>query len=906
MAEDTEEKAVWEDNPQTVYEKYSAGEASIEDYIKSLSICDVTEFAKQSHNFVKVYGDMKNQYESASSTAGEKKAAQHYMLVLESIHNDQSEKFENLQQPASTEISHEADDGVVIFDKEVKKEHEENKQQVNEDFAQAMEQPWKSQEIHEAEHEQFEEMDMSPENVAADNRQAVNEDFAKEMEQPWKSQEIHEAEHEQFEEMDMSPENVAATENDGATFSALQQAGQRVMDNVDLNAGETIDLDGDTKTPNSDTFSGLQTAADKIKENLQSGGTTVDLDDEITITLNPPANAASVKAKMDKAMDDAAEAFAGIKGVKIERGTVDISNGEFKFTPREAPAAEQPTPTDDKVVEAKAAPTEAKAAPTEEKAAPTVEQAAPTVEQAAPTVEQAAPAPQSHEAEAVSPDIADMAKKIRYMNTVNNAEEGSAKYVDPQETAQKMYALYGENASTLLNEAIMAPNDVNNHADGAITSRTQTYSREAVDYLANLSPEQAKEYANRVLSPAELGPEKSPQEKLQDGLADMKTNNPEQYGDFTSAISKLANGGNLEEALMQLVIQMMKQAGYADSPQGREVFTQDAQTAIQQIEHSERLEKAKTGIEMPTAVNVAQTQIKPIDMEKIKGIKLDSYGLVEGSEQAQKHNEDLEQYRELYKTDPKKFEKAKEGYEKAVKSGETTGQAKYNLDVINTVEKEEKLKEQMLKDQEKAAKQIKKLEKKIEKAKSKGNDEKAKSLQEELDKLMKEQGLKKEDEGKAGKEGKESKAGKEGKDGKEGKESKAGKEGKDGQAVAGQPKDTPVTETEYAEATQNGFKITKGDEVRTVTFENGGRIMHFTVNDKPMTQTEANQFMKDLQEAPNLDQEKVGLAVVQKNINEMSGSQTYAKESTQQQGTQDNTLSLNNLVAMQKGGNSMS
>ncbi len=415
-----------------------------------------------------------------------------------------------------------------------------------------------------------------------------------------------------------------------------------------------------------------------------------------------------------------------------------------------------------------------------------------------------------------------------------------------------------------------------NHANGAITSKAQTYSREAVDYLANLSPEQAKEYANRVLSPAELGPEKSPQEKLQDGLADMKTNNPEQYGDFTSAISKLANGGNLEEALMQLVIQMMKQAGYADSPQDREIFTQDAQTAIQQIEHSERLEKAKTGI------------------EKIKEIKLDSYGLIEGSEQAQKHNEDLKQYRELYKTDPKKFAKAKEGYEKAVKSGETTHQAQYNLDVINTVEKEEKLKEQMLKDQEKAAKQIKKLEKKIEKAKSKGNEEKADALQEELDKLLKKQGLQKEGEEKDGKEDKD------------GKETKAGKETKDSQTAAGQPKDTPVAETEYAEATQNGYKITKGNEVRTVTFENGGRIMHFAVNDQPMTQTQANQFMKDLQEAPNLDQDKVGLAVVQKNINEMSGSQTYAKESAQQHGTQDNTLSLNNLVAMQKNGNSMS
>ncbi len=895
MAEDTE-KAVWEDNPQTVFEKYEAGEASAEDYIKSLSLCDVSEFAKQSHNFVKIYTHYQQQLENSDSTPGEIKAAEQYMMVLESIHRDKSAEFKQLQPQTQT-------------------------------------------------------VEMNEVPLPTD-------------------------------EIDMSPENVAAMENDGATFSALQQAGQRIMDNVDLNAGETIDLNGDTKTPNSDTFSGLQTAADKIKENLQSGGitvdldddtktpnsdtfsglqtaadkikenlqsegVTVDLDDEITITLNPPANAAVARAKMDKAMNDAEQAFAGIKGVKLERGTVDISNGEFKFTPREAPAA-APTTAEkamDKAMsdaeqafagikgvkiergtvdisngEFKSTPREAPTAPTpannvvaepEVKAAPAAEHEAP----ATPTVE-------SHEAEAVSPDIAKMAKKIKYMNTVNNAEEGSSKYVDPQETAQKMYNLYGENASTLLNEALMAPNDVNDHANGSITSRKQTYSREAVEYLANLSPEQAKEYASKALSPEELASEKSPQEKLQDGLADMKANNPEQYGDFTSAISQLANGGNLEDALMQLVLQMMKQSGYTDSQEGLQAFTQDAQTAIQQIEHSEKMERLKAGVEIPTVEGVALTK-ENADPLKIKPIELDNYGYLKGSAEAQKHDEDMKTYHELYKNDPKKFKKAKEGYEKAVKSGETTGQAKYNLDVINTVEKEEKLKEQMIKDQEKAAKQIKKLEKKIEKAKSKGNDEKAKALQEELDKLMKEQGLKKEDEGKDGKAGKEAKEGKEGKTGKEAKEGKEGKEakegkdgkaGKEGKTATGQTKDTPSAETEYAEATQNGFKITKGNEVRTVTFENGGRVMHFTVNDQPMTQDQANQFMKDLQQAPNLDQDKVSLTVLQKDINERSGTIAYAppktvkgkgNEQERELGTQDNTLSLNTLVAMQKGGNSM-
>ena len=734
---------------------------------------------------------------------------------------------------------------------------EKTRDEINEDFAKTMEQPWKYQEIHEAEHKQFEEMDMSPENVAADNRQAVNEDFAKEMEQPWKYQEIHEAEHKQFEEMDMSPENVAAD--------------NRIPTEVEMEKAEAILR---MSSPEQGNIMGDVKGYDAPAQEAPQPKVTLD-----TSTI--------LRDKMNKAMNDAA---GTIKGAKIEKVNMDNIDGKPVFTPREtATDTPVPAPSDDKTVATKTAPAEERAAP----AAPTAEQTAPTptTEEMSAPVTPATPTVESHEAEALSPDIAEMAKKIQYMNTVNNAEEGSPKYVDPQETAQKMYTLYGDNAQTLLNEALMAPNDVNNHTNGAITDRTQTYSREAVNYLANLSQEQAKEYANNVLSPSELAAqEKSPQEKLQDNMTEMKTNNPEQYGDLVSAISQLANGGDIGESLMQLVIQMMKHAGYANSPEGQQEFTRDAQAAIQQIEHNERLEKAKTGIEMPTTVNVAQTQIKPIDMEKIKGIKLDSYGLIEGSEQAQKHNEDLKQYRELYKTDPKKFEKAKEGYEKAVKSGETTGQAKYNLDVINTVEKEEKLKEQMLKDQEKAAKQIKKLEKKIEKAKSKGNDEKADELTKELDKLLKEQGLKKEE------------------------EAKDGKEVKDGKGITGQAKETPVAAAEYAEATQNGYKITKGDEVQTVTFENGGRIMHFAINDQPMTQEQANLFMEKLQQAPNLDQDKVSLTMMQKNINEMSGTIAYAPPKTGKEkgnepereiGTQDNTLSLNTLVAMQKNGNSM-
>lgn len=533
----------------------------------------------------------------------------------------------------------------------------------------------------------------------------------------------------------------------------------------------------------------------------------------------------TIAAKMDRVAE---ELQAAMPGVKIERGTIEVQeSGAFKLNPQNT--AEAP-----------------------EAAAP-----------ATPTVEQ--PAPQN-DAVQTNPDIELMAKKIRYMNVSNRAKEGSAKYVNPEETAQKLYALYGDKASELLHEAIMAPNDANTKASktGApISNNTQTLSREAVQYLADLTPAQAQKYANTDLTPAELAgneqeqsaeppaPEKNKQEALKDNLTDMKEKNPSAYADLQSAIEKLANGEDIGQVFANLIVKMMTEGGYEESGDGTgtQAFVQDAQAAIKDIEAKQQDGQTRAGIELPGVTS----GLTKADISDIKDIKLDEYGYVVGSEAAKKHDADLKEYRNLYKTDNKKFKQAKESYEKAAETGEMPEQAKYYLGVIATVEKEEKLREQMLKDQEKAAKhieklnkKIEKLEKKLDKQKKKGNDEKADALEKELNKLKKEKEeiQKKQGKEEKGKEGKEDKAA----DGKgKGKNGKAATtKGKDDQQNDGQ---TPQAEG-VVHKTQTGYKIVKGNEERSVdiSVSNGKMELSYYNNGKPMTAAERMEFMKELAE----------------------------------------------------------
>ena len=503
----------------------------------------------------------------------------------------------------------------------------------------------------------------------------------------------------------------------------------------------------------------------------------------------------------------------------------------------------------------------------------TVEQPAPVVEKSAPIVEKAAP--QNDNTYQTNPDIDSMISKIDYMNKRNHAAEGSDKYVDPQETAQKMYALYGENASNLLHEAIMAPNEVNGHANGAITDRAQTYSREAVSYLANLSPEQAKEYANRALSPAELAKgneheqvaapqqKQSRQEALKENLTDIKEKNPAQFADLQSAIQEIANGAEFDQVFAKLIIkmlngaenvdtsasieQMLTNAGYENTKEGKADFVEDAQAAFNDIAAKQQDGKTRAGMEQ---AGIAASLTRVDDAAKIKGIKIDEYGYIVGSEEAKKHDKDMKEYRELYK-DPKKFKKAKESYENALKGGNLTEQAKYYLKVIDTVEKEEKLKEQMQKDSEKASKHIEKLNKKIEKLekkidKNKDNKEKVDELTAELKKLQEEKA--KEQKKVLSKDGKEAKGKEgEGKDGKkaDGKEAAGTSAGKDGN-------ETPTAATVQKTTTGNNviYKIVQDGKERSVNVSNsnGNIEMSFYSDGKPMTVAERQTFMKDLKE----------------------------------------------------------
>lgn len=272
-------------------------------------------------------------------------------------------------------------------------------------------------------------------------------------------------------------------------------------------------------------------------------------------------------------------------------------------------------------------------------------------------------------------DINRMINKINYMNKIN----GEDKAIDAAEKAQKLYELYGDKAVAMLDKAIMEPSNYAKTAGADIK-----LSREAVEHLAGIDKEYAKEFSEKMLGNAaaqEKGNEtfsalQQAGNKIQDdkrmadakSIMDMAMSNPEQYQQLKNMYQNLFDGKLPGFEIAEYFLDIMQKV--------EGILTMVAE------------DQQKSGAEQTAADSnkTADTSTK--------------------SEEDKKREEDKKSCRDLYAKDKDKFAKAKDSYEGIIKNGGETekAQARYYLDIMQEVEKENSLKETMQKDAKAAEK----------------------------------------------------------------------------------------------------------------------------------------------------------------------------------------------------------
>ncbi len=333
--------------------------------------------------------------------------------------------------------------------------------------------------------------------------------------------------------------------------------------------------------------------------------------------------------------------------------------------------------------------------------------AAPARESAGTSTRAAAPARESA-ANTGNAAVDAMIRKIEYMNSRN----GASRSIDAVGTAQKLYELYGENAGAMLDVAMNSPRE--KYSQGA--GQEFRTSREAVQHLANMDKEQAQDFAANMLGDraksqntntdnevaAKPNIEKFKEDMLQQfpsnqggAFSELQTGGDKAFEGLQQAVASMMSGNNdqVEESIQKLVMALVEQYGFKDLSELNIALNEVAQerTAHQpQVETQVLMAAGATG--------------KKRDNAKV---------VEEPSAEEKKRQEDEKMFEDMYKNDPKKFKKAKEGYKKALE-GDPAGakQAQYYLDIIEKIETKDQMAKDKAKADKKAEKEARKLQKK--------------------------------------------------------------------------------------------------------------------------------------------------------------------------------------------------